>query len=166
MKAHQVASGVRISRGDGGAARSVRDEAASIAETRSRAALREQESVPAGAGVRRHTLALVGELDQRSARILEAEIEHLCAQGIEGITLDLRELTYIDPVGVAVIAVCCDLCRKRGHDFALVPGPRFVQRAFERAGVSHLLPVQEDAIVVRRRAPLLLGQPRFANGER
>lgn len=122
--------------------------------------------MPAGAGARRHTLILVGELDQRSAGVLEGEIKHLCSEGVDGITLDLRGLTYIDPVGVSVIAVCCDLCRKRGHDFAMIPGSRFVLRAFERAGVSHLLPVQEDEIVVRRRSPLVVGQPRFAGGER
>jgi anti-anti-sigma factor len=105
------------------------------------------------AGARRHTLSLIGELDQRTARVLDAEIERLCEEDVAGITLDLRELTYIDSTGIAVIAVRCELCRKRGQDFALIPGSRFVNRAVERSGVSHLLPVEEDEIPIRRSRP-------------
>jgi len=105
------------------------------------------------AGARRHTLSLIGELDQRTARVLDAEIERLCEEDVAGITLDLRELTYIDSTGIALIAVRCQLCRKRGRDFALIPGSRSVNRAFGRAGVSHLLPVQEDEILIRRSRP-------------
>jgi len=32
------------------------------------------------------------------------ELERLCEEGLTGITLDLRELTYIVSTGVAVIA--------------------------------------------------------------
>jgi anti-sigma B factor antagonist len=102
------------------------------------------------AGARWHTLSLTGELDPRTARVLDAEIERLCEEDVAGITLDLRELTYIDSTGIAVIAVRCELCRKRGQDFALIPGTRSVNRAFERAGVSHLLPVHDDEILIPR----------------
>src|SRR5690349_4619284 len=53
--------------------------------------------LPDGAA-RMHTLVLTGELDRRSAHALEAEIERLCEDGVAGITLDLRELTYIDSI--------------------------------------------------------------------
>jgi anti-anti-sigma factor len=89
-----------------------------------------------------HTLVLTGELDRRSAHTLEAEIERLCREGVSGITLDLRELAYIDPIGVAVIAFRCGHCKRRGCDFALIPGRPSIQRAFERAGVSDSLPFQ------------------------
>jgi anti-anti-sigma factor len=89
-----------------------------------------------------HTLVLTGELDRRSAHTLEAEIERLCKEGVTGITLDLRELAYIDSIGVAVIAFRCGHCRKRGCEFALLPGPPSIQRAFARAGVSGSLPFQ------------------------
>ncbi|HEV7585761.1 MAG TPA: STAS domain-containing protein [Solirubrobacteraceae bacterium] len=91
-----------------------------------------------------HTLVLTGELDRRSARTLEAEIERLCREGVSGITLDLRGLTYIDSIGVAVIAFRCGHCRRRGCEFALVPGPASIQRAFERAGVRESLPFQHQ----------------------
>lgn len=99
---------------------------------------------------RTHTLVLTGELTRRSANALELEIERLCDEGVAGITLDLRQLTQIDEIGVAVIAFRCGLCERHGFGFALIPGSRFIQRAFEQAGVSEALPFQEDEIAARR----------------
>jgi anti-anti-sigma factor len=103
--------------------------------------------VLASAKVWTHTLVPTGELSRRTAHALEVEIERRCEEGVTAITLDLRELTRIDAIGVAVIAFRCDLCKRRGYDFALIPGSEEVQRAFERAGVSELLPFLDgDAI--------------------
>jgi anti-sigma B factor antagonist len=113
--------------------------------------------VPARAPSRVHTLILTGELDCSSAQALEAEIDRLCEEGVAGITLDLRELTYIDSVGVAVIALRCGLCQRRGYEFALIPGSRLVHRVFEHAGVADLLPFQEDAVAAPRRLTLARG---------
>jgi anti-anti-sigma factor len=93
-----------------------------------------------------HTLVLSGELNHRSAHMLEAEIDRVCEEGITGITLDLRALTYVDSIGVAVIVFRCGLCKRRGYDFSLIPGSRFIRRAFEQAGVIDLLPFQEDDV--------------------
>ena len=91
-----------------------------------------------------HTLILTGELTHRSAHALEVEIERLCEEGVTDITLDLRDLQKIDPVGVAVIAFRCGLCEKRGYGFRLIRGSRNVQRTFEQAGVIEMLPFQDD----------------------
>jgi len=101
---------------------------------------------PAGVAAREHTVVLIGELDSGSAHELEAEIERLCEERVTSITLDLRQLTYIDQVGVAVIAFRCRLCQRRGHEFALIPGGRRIHRVFEAAGVASLLPFQEDVV--------------------
>ncbi|HWX96083.1 MAG TPA: STAS domain-containing protein [Solirubrobacteraceae bacterium] len=98
----------------------------------------------ANAPVWTHTLILSGELNRRSVHTLEAEIEHVCEEGVTAITLDLRGLTYIDWTGVAVIAFRCNLCKRRGCDFALIPGPPVVQHAFEQAGVRDALPFEND----------------------
>ncbi|HXB17032.1 MAG TPA: STAS domain-containing protein [Solirubrobacteraceae bacterium] len=98
-----------------------------------------------------HTLILTGELTHRSAQSLEVEIERLCEEGVTDITLDLRDLERIDPVGVAVIAFRCGLCEKRGYGVRLIRGPRGVQRAFEQAGVIEMLPFKvEDDIAAAR----------------
>src|SRR6516164_3614831 len=77
-----------------------------------------------------HTLVLSGELNHRSAHVLEAEIDRVCEEGVTG----------IDSSGVAVIAFRSGLCRRRGYDFTLIPGSAAVHRAFEQAGMLDLLP--------------------------
>jgi anti-anti-sigma factor len=91
-----------------------------------------------------HTIVLSGELTHRSAHSLEVEIERLCAAGVTGITIDLRELAEIDPIGVAVIAFRSGLCKRRGYEFTLIAGSRHVRRGFEQAGVAYLLPPDEE----------------------
>jgi anti-anti-sigma factor len=159
MKRHRMASAVRVgTRNQGGAVRSVANQThtALNRDTRTRPASSEPSFVLAGVSVWEHTLILTGELDRGSAHALETEIERLCEEGVTGITLDLRELTYIDSIGVAVIAFRCGLCRRRGYDFALIPGSRLIQRAFEQAGVSDLLPFQEDDVAAPRLPALVL----------
>jgi anti-anti-sigma factor len=103
-----------------------------------------------------HTIVLIGELTHRSAHRLEVEIERLCAEGVTGITLDLRELSYIDAIGVAVIAFRSGLCRRRGYDFALIPGSPLMRRAFEQAGVESVLANDGEEASAASRRPLML----------
>lgn len=113
-----------------------------------------------------HTLVLTGELTHRSAHRLEVEIERLCAEGVTGITLDLRELKHIDSIGFTVIAFRSRLCKRRGHDFALIPGSPLMGRAFEQAGVEQVLDGTCDVAVRERERtsprPLVLAR---ASGE-
>jgi anti-anti-sigma factor len=118
------------------------------------APLREVEFTPASVARRMHTLILTGSLDRGSVRQLETEIERLCEDGVTGITLDLRELTHIEAIGVAVVAFRCGLCLRRGYGFALIRGPRIVQRAFEQAGLSELLPFTDERGPLEEQAPL------------
>jgi anti-anti-sigma factor len=87
-----------------------------------------------------HTLELIGDLDGASAPTLEAAIEELCETKTIQITFDLSKLTQIDDTGVAVIAFRCGWCQRRGHEVALICGPRPIQRAFELAGLGERLP--------------------------
>jgi len=100
----------------------------------------EARPAPLPVARRMHTLVLTGSLDRGSVGQLEAELEQLCEEGVTGITLDLRQLTYIEEIGVSVVGFRCGLYQRRGYDFALIRGPREVQRAFEAAGLSELLP--------------------------
>jgi len=111
--------------------------------TRTQGASSERHLALADAKVRTHTLVLTGELDRHSAHTLEAEIEHLCEEGVTGIILDLRGLEYVDRIGVAVIAFRCGHCKRRGCEFGLIPGSPSIQRAFQQAGVSESLPFQD-----------------------
>ena len=100
--------------------------------------------------VRMHTLIPTGELTHRSAHTLEVEVERLFEEGITSIVLDLRRLTQIDPIGVAVIAFRCRLCRRQGNSIVLIPGSAPIQRAFAEAGLIDELPFQADELAARR----------------
>jgi anti-anti-sigma factor len=93
-----------------------------------------------------HTLVLSGELNHRSAHVLEAEIDRVCEEGVTAIIVDLRGLTDIDSTGVAVIAFRSGLCRRRGYDFTLIPGSPAIHSAFEQAGMVDLLPFEADEL--------------------
>jgi anti-anti-sigma factor len=159
MNAHQIAMAASVDpQTDDGTVATVanRTQAAFDSNTRSQPASNEPSLAPSRASARPHTLILTGELDRRSAHALEAEIERLCEEGVTGITLDLRELTYIDSIGVAVIAFRCRLCRRRGYEFSLIPGSPLVNRAFEQAGVADVLPFNEEALAAPRPPALVL----------
>ena len=106
-----------------------------------------------------HTLILTGELTHRSAHTLEVEVERLFEDGVTAIALDLRQLTHIDPTGVAVIAFRCRLCKRQGNSIVLVPGPELIQQAFVEAGVIDELPFQEDELAARRLRVAARGRP-------
>ena len=160
MKRHQTASAVSLGTRDenvavGRAANGAHTAFNNNNDARTQLASSEPVALPSPR-VRTHTLILTGELDRRSAHALEAEIERLCEDGVTGITLDLRELTYIDSIGVAVIMFRCGLCKKRGYDFSLIPGSRFVQRVFEQSGVSDELPFQRQDVAATRLPALVV----------
>jgi anti-anti-sigma factor len=87
----------------------------------------------------RHRLVLTGKLDYRSASELEEEIDCLCQEGVTILTLDLRQLDAIDPAGATVIAFCGAVCRRRGHDFAVIPGSSVIDRVLIEAGAKDFL---------------------------
>jgi anti-anti-sigma factor len=93
-----------------------------------------------------HTLVLSGELNHRSAHVLEAEIDRVCEEGVTSIIVDLRGLTDIDSTGVTVIAFRSGLCRRRGYGFTLIPGSAAIHSAFEQAGMLDLLPFVADEL--------------------
>jgi anti-anti-sigma factor len=103
----------------------------------------------ASARIWRHTLILTGNLDHRSAPELEDEIECLCQEGVTSLTLDLRRLDEIDSTGVAVIRFRSALCKRRGHDVAVIPGSRVIHRALAEAGATDVLTPEPNESVVR-----------------
>ncbi|MCW3027782.1 MAG: anti-sigma-factor antagonist [Solirubrobacterales bacterium] len=89
-----------------------------------------------------HTLVLSGELDIAAAEDLEAAVIP-CADAA-ALTLDLSRLSFMDSTGLTVVLLADALCKARGIAFALVPGPRQVQRVFEIAGLLEKLPFEMD----------------------
>jgi anti-anti-sigma factor len=86
-----------------------------------------------------HTLVLSGELDMTAAAALQAVIVS-CVQSKPALTLDLRQLTFIDSSGLHLILFAQQLCQDKGAELALIPGPKQVQRVFEVAALLDRLP--------------------------
>jgi anti-anti-sigma factor len=91
---------------------------------------------------RRCTLLLSGELDIASAATLHGAVARLrdSEAACDGLMLDLSGLIFIDSTGLAEVILTGQLCDRDGLDFALVPGPRAVQRLFELTGLIDALP--------------------------
>lgn len=87
----------------------------------------------------RHTLILTGKLDWQSASELEEEIECLCQEGVTTLTLDVRQLNAIDFTGARTIAFRSALCKRRGHDFAVIAGSGLIGRTLVDAGAMDTL---------------------------
>jgi anti-sigma B factor antagonist len=92
-----------------------------------------------------HVLLLTGELDIAEVPTLEAAVDRVLGEGTTGITIDLRQLEFIDSSGLAAIVHVSGLCAKRGHDFELIAGRPEVQRLFEITGLSGVLPFRAAA---------------------
>lgn len=154
MKRHRTTAKIRLVAHDerrvAGAA-SDRTHAVNKASMRAQPGSHKPGLTLADSSIRTHTLIPTGKLDRHSAAMLEAEIERLYDNGVTSLVLDLRELTYVDSTGLAVIAFRCELCKRRGFDLRLIPGSRLMQRAFEEAGVTDLLQPPEDPIAASRR---------------
>jgi anti-anti-sigma factor len=102
----------------------------------------EIQSVVAGGW---HTLRLSGELDLVSTQLLDDAIAHVDAITIDGITLDLGKVEFIDSTGVRAVLTLRERCRQRGTEFQIVPGSPAVQRVFDVTGLGDVLPFQPVA---------------------
>jgi anti-anti-sigma factor len=165
MKRHRTAAGMRpVARSKRGVVQAAASRTYIVHREIARSPSRSHKPTLtlASPNVRAHTLILTGELDRRSAPALEAEMERLYGDGITALTLDLRELMYIDSIGIAVIAFRWGLCKRRGQDLALIPGSRLMRHALERAGVTHLLPFREARITAAQPPAAVSGSSRRA----
>ena len=97
-----------------------------------------QDSVVCG----RHRLVLRGELDLSQSGELEGLLRQVCSNDTPGITLDLSGLTFMGSTGLQAVLLARELCRERGCEFRVVPGPASVQRVFEVTGLTDFIPFE------------------------
>lgn len=96
-----------------------------------------------GVEARVQTLALVGELDMANASTLASELENLEAStGSEPITIDLRELEFIDSTGIAVLVAAHRRANTAGESRLRFIRSRAtgVQRVMDVTGLESELP--------------------------
>ena len=92
------------------------------------------------------TLQLRGELDMQGAPRLQQVLEESCQLGAREITLDLRELEFIDSSGLRAIILGRDVCAGHSCGYFLIRSrARIIQRLFTIAGVDDELPFRDGA---------------------
>lgn len=99
-------------------------------------------SVDVGCGPDGSLVAPRGELDMATQGQLREALERQSARG--AVTLDLAGLRFLDTSGLRLILETAEAARRDGFDFTVLPGIPAVQRLFDVAGVTELVPFRED----------------------
>jgi anti-sigma B factor antagonist len=73
----------------------------------------------------------VGEVDVATVDEIRAYLKRLKASSFTRVILDLRGVTFLDAQGVRLILEADASSRADGWSFALIAGPRNVQRVFD-----------------------------------
>lgn len=74
-----------------------------------------------------------GELDLTTAAEAEAHIREVEASGATTVTLDLRELRFMDSTGLRIVLAADSRARREGRRLLVIPGPESVHRVFRIA---------------------------------
>ncbi|MDU0205037.1 STAS domain-containing protein [Paenibacillus sp. MAH-36] len=82
---------------------------------------------------------LSGELDLSAASELAAVLDSVVSQGDQQLTLDLKELRYIDSTGIGLIVSVLKVRATMGAPFRIQHIPARIQRLFEITGVARYL---------------------------
>jgi anti-anti-sigma factor len=89
----------------------------------------------------RHIIALTGELWAANAFELETLIARLDIDGAQEIELDLRDLSYIDGLGLATLFVTGGICADAGIAFRVLVGTGAAFELLALTGMLDVLPV-------------------------
>jgi len=81
-------------------------------------------------------LALGGELDISTVRVLEDELRAVWALDVRRVELDLSGLAFIGSAGVAALLEANSRARTAGVTLTLVRGQKHIHRIFELTGIE------------------------------
>lgn len=90
----------------------------------------------------RHRLIFSGELDLATVPTIDTHLQSLWREGVAGIVLDFRRVTFMDSSGLHMTLRVREGCQRQGCEFLLIQGPAPVQRLFEVSGLLDQLPFQ------------------------
>lgn len=85
-------------------------------------------------------ILLSGELDASSAAVLDGAVHAAEASDAKQITIDLREVSFMDSAGLHVLLRASARSRANSNRLRLIGGPRRVQRVIELTNTERLLP--------------------------
>jgi anti-sigma B factor antagonist len=95
-------------------------------------------------------IALEGDLDMATVPVLTDHLGRFEADGVAGIMLDLRELTFVDCSGLRVFLAARARSNANGHRFILVGATPGARRLFELTGTQFLLDEQDAVSLLDR----------------
>jgi anti-anti-sigma factor len=85
-------------------------------------------------------VALSGELDMAAAFRLESELERLMATpGIEGVVLDLEEVSFLDSAGLGALLSIRDQATRLGRDVRIDRMSEPVRRVLDATATRSIL---------------------------
>jgi anti-anti-sigma factor len=90
----------------------------------------------------RGVITIRGELDLAAAPILRREVGATLGRPIAALTLDLRDLRFLDSSGLHCLVHARDDAAERQVEFELVSVPRHARRLINVTGLSDLLGVE------------------------
>jgi anti-sigma B factor antagonist len=90
-------------------------------------------------------IALGGELDQASVAVLNDHLTRFEQDGLSGIMLDLRELTFVDRSGLSAFVQARKRAQANGHQLLLLGAGLPVRRLLELTRTQFLLE-EQDAV--------------------
>ena len=93
-----------------------------------------------------------GELDLATVPVVIDHLSELQAAGVKHLTLDLRDVSFLDSTGVQMILVWDARSRAEGFAFSLVAGSPSVQRLFDVTGLTERLNFVEASSAAREAA--------------
>lgn len=93
-------------------------------------------------------VALVGELDMRSAPVLEEDLARCIGDGVAGVVIDLRELTFLDCSGLHTLVDAKRRATASGQRLVLVGATESTRRLFELTKTLFLLDEQGGVVLL------------------
>lgn len=84
-----------------------------------------------------------GEIDMATADVVRAGLTGACER-TDNVVLDLREVSFMDTQGLAVVIESQQACAAGGTRFAITRAPDHVHRLFDMIGLTARLTVLDD----------------------
>jgi anti-anti-sigma factor len=92
----------------------------------------------------------IGEIDLATVPVVDEHLSELQAAGVKQLTLDLRDVSFLDSTGLRMILVWDARSRADGFAFRLVAGSPTVQRLFDLTDTTQRLTFVDPADYVGR----------------
>jgi anti-anti-sigma factor len=86
------------------------------------------------------TIAPRGEFEVGSAGFVAKALLRGMGGDFEHVVLDLRDTTFIDSAGMAIVVGATERAREEGIGFVVIQGPAGVQRVFDMCGYTDMIP--------------------------